>query len=152
LDPNGVREWVSKFWARKLDNPSLGHFNVNVKPVVGSVTSYLAKYMGKGGEVLAEAIEDWGEGVCPATWWNMTARSREWVKKNTLTGKDVGHLIETMLEYGWNTNIDDICVFLKHVEIEFDGALITVGWRGRFTEEVRSDLTGMLQSARRAAD
>jgi len=120
--------------------------NVDVKPVNGEAARYLAKYMSKGKQQVQEAMEDWGAGLCPRTWWNMTKPARDMVKAATSKGRIPGQLLESVLEHAWATDIDSHYEFLRHIELEFNGALITVGWRGRFTPGLATDIRGMLQS------
>lgn len=146
IDPCELRSWLESYLERKIPSYQGGHVNVNVKPVEGEVARYMAKYMSKGGDCLTEALADWGEDCCPATWWNMTAPAREWVKSETLKGGAVGEYIETMLHYLWDTSDDSWLEFLRHVELEFDGVMITVGYRGRMEKGVAIDARVMLKS------
>lgn len=146
IDPCDLRAWLEKYLERKIPSYSGGHVNVNVKPVEGEVARYMAKYMSKGGECLAEAVEDWGEDNCPRTWWNMTAPARTWVKSEVHQGPQTGAILEALLGYLWDTGDDSWLEFLRHVEIEFDGVAITVGYRGRITRAESKRLRGMLKS------
>jgi hypothetical protein len=104
--------------------------------VEGKVAAYLAKYMSKGKQMVAEAMEDWGEDNSPRTWWNMTAAARQMVKAAVRKGRDVGSILEYNLSRGFETNAESHFEFLRKVEVEHDGHSYTAGWRGRFTMEV----------------
>lgn len=136
VHPNTVREWFARRLAALLDVPDLGHVNVNAKPVTGSAVRYLAKYMSKGGDVLAEALKDWGAECCPSTWWNLTATLRGAVKSATRRGEETGYYLESLVNYAFDCSaLDEVFDYLRHVELEFDGVKVTVGWRGRLTHE-----------------
>lgn len=152
VHPNDVRTWVERFLTREIKWSGGGHVNVDVKPVKGDAARYLAKYMSKGGQVLAEALEDWGVECCPSTWWNMTARARQAIKDRLIKGDSIGLLLEEMVAYGFNTNPDEVFAFLRHIEIDLDGYLVTVGWRGRLVSGVAVDLRDMVKSAAIVAD
>jgi hypothetical protein len=131
---------------RKIPSYQGGYVNVNVKPVRGEAARYLAKYMSKGKQQVQEAMEDWGAELCPRTWWNMTKPTRDMVKAATSKGRLPGKLLEVVLEAAFASNLDDYYDFLRHIELDFDGVAITVGWRGRFTASLAQDLRHLLQS------
>lgn len=146
INPCDLRAWLERYLERKIPSYDGGRVNVDVKPVKGEAARYMAKYMSKGGECLAEAMEDWGQDACPSTWWNMTAAARRWVKSETCRGFEAGALIETYLNYLWGTGDDSWVEFLRHVEMEYDGVLVTVGFRGRMTKAVSADARAVLKS------
>jgi hypothetical protein len=121
-----------------------GHVNVNVKPVKGVVAAYLAKYMSKGKQMIIEALEDWGEDNCPRTWWNMTKACRDMVKAATHKGRVAGRLLEQVMELAWDSGGDLGIVFLRSIELEYDGVKHVVGWRGRFDDDNSRIIRGML--------
>lgn len=147
LAPNDIRSWVSAFLERRVEDYSSGHVNVNVKPVTGEVSRYMAKYMSKGSEELAEAMQDWGFGICPPTWWNMTKLARDWVKSHVHKGRLPGELLEQFLQYAWNTDPDAVFAFIRQIDMEWEGASLTVGWRGRLHPEVYESALAMLVTA-----
>lgn len=148
IDPNNLRSWVANFWRRRVGLGSEAWFNVNVKKVTGEVARYMAKYMSKGGQVLDEACADWGEEVCPSTWWNMAADTRRWVKDHVSKGAIVGSLLDSLVNYGWCVGPDELFAFLAHVEVDFDGVLVTMGWRGRLHPPVYQSVAAMIESTR----
>lgn len=146
VEPNDVRAWLDGLLRRHCPSYQGGHVNVNTKPVEGVVAAYMAKYMSKGKQMVGEAMKDWGEGLCPRQWWNMSAPARKLVKQSTCSGEAAGSILEAVLEHAWLTDIDAHYAFLRHIEIDFSGARITVGWRGRFREGIDGDIRRMLRS------
>jgi len=146
IDPCDVRTWLESLLMRKIPSYQGGNINVDVKRVKGEAARYLAKYMSKGKQQVQEAMEDWGAGLCPRAWWNMTKPTRDMVKAATSKGRIPGQLLENVLNHAWETDLDSHYEFLRHIELEFNGALITVGWRGRFVEGLALDIRGLLQS------
>jgi hypothetical protein len=146
IDPRDVRTWLESLLIRKIPSYQGGYVNVNVKPVRGEAARYLAKYMSKGKQQVQEAMEDWGSELCPRTWWNMTKPTRDMVKAATSKGRLPGKLLEVVLEAAFASNLDDYYEFLRHIELDFNGVAITVGWRGRFTASLAKDLKHLLQS------
>jgi len=117
---------------------------VDVKRVKGEAARYLAKYMSKGKQQVQEAMDDWGTDLCPRTWWNMTKPARDMVKAATSRGRIPGQLLEDVLNHAWATDLDSHYEFLRHIELEFDGVIITVGWRGRFTDGLSLEIRRLL--------
>lgn len=147
VDPVDLSAWVSDLLYRTVPGYTGGHINVNVKPVKGEAARYLAKYMSKGKQQVAEALTDWGEDNCPRTWWNMTKPARDMVRVESPKGEAVGALLETLLGYAWEIGPDEMCDYLRHIEVEFDGIAVTMGWRGRFVPEIRDWARAVLNSA-----
>lgn len=146
VDPCDVRTWVDGALRRHCPSYQGGHVNVNTKPVEGVVAAYMAKYMSKGKQMVSEAVKDWGDDLCPRQWWNMTKPARDMVKAATLKGEAVGESLEVALETGWSIGPGKLFSFLRHIEIDFDGQQITVGWRGRFLPAVDKRIRQGLQS------
>lgn len=146
VDPCDVRAWFGALLYRLIPGYTGGHVNVNVKPVDGAIARYMAKYMSKGSEQLAEAWEDWGFDAFPSTWWNMTAMIRKLVKEQTLDGPEVGRLLETLVSADCGESGEGLFAYLRPVNIWIGEALVNMGWRGRMHPEVAEDCRGMLKS------
>jgi hypothetical protein len=146
VSPSCLRSFLAKLLKRLVPSYGGGFINVNVKAVKGEAAKYLAKYMSKGKQQIEEAAEDWGEDVCPSTWWNMTGSARAMVKSETFRGREPGQMLEAVLEHAWSTDVDLHFEYLRHVELEFDGVRVTVGWRGRFVADVACRVRSRLKS------
>lgn len=146
VDPCDVRAWLQGVLQRRIPSYSAGHINVNTKPVEGTIAAYMAKYMSKGKQSVDEAMKDWGHGLCPRTWWNMTAPLRKAVKAATLRGREVGSLLETIVCHALDNEPEMFYHFLAPIRIDLDGVAVLMGWRGRFTEAVDKDARAMLGS------
>lgn len=146
VDPVALNSWFNDLLIRLVPGYSGERVNVDVKPVDGEVARYMAKYMSKGSEVLAEAQADWGEGCCPSTWWNMTATARKLVKDNTFTGPAAGRILETLVECECGETDDGLFAYLRPVRVWLNDVEVTMGWRGRMHDPVAADVRGMLQS------
>lgn len=147
VDPCDVRSWFGELLERLIPGYPGGHVNVNVKPVDGQIARYMAKYMSKGSEQLAEAWEDWGFDAFPSTWWNMTAPIRKAVKAATLEGPVVGRLLESLVSSECTETDGGLFAYLRPVQIWLGEALVNVGWRGRMHPPVADDCRSMIQSA-----
>jgi hypothetical protein len=147
IDPCDVRAWLESLLIRKIPSYQGGYINVDVKRVKGEAARYLAKYMSKGKQQVQEAMDDWGSDLCPRTWWNMTKPTRDMVKASTSRGRIPGRLLEATLDHAWATDLDSHYEFLRHIELEFEGVLITVGWRGRFTDGLSLEIRRLLALA-----
>lgn len=145
VDVEEWNAWSYKLLCRLVGASRLRRVNTDVKSVSGDVTRYLAKYMSKGRQQLSEAQKDWGEGATPHTWWNMTKPARDWVKAHTVSGSVVGEILDTLLQWGWANDPGALFAFLRQIELEYDGRLVNVGWRGRLHPQVYEDLTDLLK-------
>lgn len=141
-----LRAWVSHFLQKRGLWVTDAHVNTDVRSVKGSKASYLSKYVSKGGDVIAEFAEDNGWDVVPGQWWNLTKAARDWVKANLHTGREVGELLDSCLQYFWTTEDCDLYRYIYQVEMQVNGLLVNVGWRGCFWEDTLKGLTGMLKS------
>lgn len=144
IEPNDLRAWLSKVLLRKISAYQGGHINVNVKLVKGRVAAYLAKYMSKGKQAVAEAMEDWGEGNCPRTWWNMTKEARSMVNEATLRGARVGKVLEQCVQLACESDPEETFDYLSPIVMEIGGELRQLGWVGRFKPEVLPVLRAVL--------
>lgn len=147
VDPCDVRAWLDSLLWRKIPSYQGGHVNVDTKRVKGEAARYLAKYMSKGKQQIEAAMQDWGAGLCPRTWWNMNAPTRAMVRAATHKGEVVGALLEAVLEQSWLGDVNEYHAFLRQVLVDFGGVEVLMGWRGRFQPSVAADVRAMLQSS-----
>lgn len=146
VDPCDVRAWLGRVLRRRIKGYTGGHINVNTKPVEGVVAAYMAKYMSKGKQLVSEAMSDWGHGLCPRTWWNMTKDCRAMVKAATLTGRAVGAVLDDTLQKARLFGVDECYAFLRPVLVTMGECEYVAGWRGRFLPELEQAVRGMLES------
>jgi hypothetical protein len=144
IDPNELRAWLSDLLRRKIQSYQGGHVNVDTKKVEGKVAAYMAKYMSKGRQQIAEAMEDWGNEVCPSTWWNMTKSARDMVNAATLRGPRVGATLEECVLMACESNPEEAFAWLSPIVMEINGDLRQLGWVGRFRPEVLPVLRAVL--------
>jgi hypothetical protein len=121
---------------RKISAYQGGYINVDTRGVEGVVAAYLAKYMSKGKQDIAEAMDDWGEENCPRTWWNMTKPARDMVKAATLRGPKVGKVLEECVLLACESDPDETFAYLAPIVMEIGGELRQLGWVGRFRSEI----------------
>jgi hypothetical protein len=119
---------------------------VNTKPVEGVVAAYMAKYMSKGKQMVAEAVKDWGEDNCPRQWWNMTAPARNMVKRETFKGRNTGQVLEQMLHLALGGFYDHFNAFMQPIYMAWDDQQVLMGWRGRFQPEIDRRLRSNVKS------
>lgn len=132
IAPNDLRAWLCELLLRKIPSYQGGHINVNTKPAHGGIATYLAKYMSKGKQEIAEAMADWGEGICPKTWWNMTKPARDMVNAATFRGARVGAVLEECVELACASDPAESFDYLSPIVMEIGDTLRQVGWVGRF--------------------
>lgn len=146
FSPNVIRSYMSRLLMRLCPSYSWGFINVDVKPVEGVVASYLAKYMSKGKQAIAEALEDWGVDNHPSTWWNMNKPTRDMVKTAVKKGREVGSALEALVYWALTVDTEEVMPFLAPCMVDFDNSRIIMGWRGRLDPVIHRGLTEVLQS------
>jgi hypothetical protein len=144
VSPNDIRSWLNGVLLRHCPSYSGGFVNVDTRPVNGKIAAYMAKYMSKGKQMVSEAMEDWGYGLCPRTWWNMTKLARDMVKAALLHGPVVGALLERTLELSWDYAQDECYAYLSPIRVDINGVMCLMGWRGRFVESLDRYVRRML--------
>jgi hypothetical protein len=149
ISPNELRTWLSNLLQRKIKSYQGGHLNIDTRRVKGRVAAYMAKYMSKGKQAVAEALEDWGEDNCPSTWWNMTKPARDMVNAATLRGARVGEVLEECVRMACGSDPDETFAYLAPIVMEVNGDLRQLGWVGRFHKEIMPVLTAILSEGDR---
>lgn len=133
VSPNQLRSFVESFCRGRLSIEGEFYVNVDTRLVKGDCTGYLAKYLSKGTATGDAVTRDLGEGNTPRTWWNLSAELRRWVKASVISGPELWpvmmHFINRVLA-GYEPHK---CRFIRSVDLELGGKLVTVGWRGVMT-------------------
>lgn len=141
IEASALRAW----WAEALERVighSLPHLpRVETAIVTKSVEAYLAKYLSKGtGEELAAFVADVGEECLPGQWWFCSAPMREAIVEKTISGRNCGALLESMIEHLLEQGTGEGFVYIRHVDRTIGNQPVTCGWIGRLTPELRSEL------------
>lgn len=77
-----------------------------------NASSYVSKYLSKGGEVVSQVQNDLGEDYLPSQWWSCDVGSREQLKSETFT--DNGFVSEHIWEESSSGGTEDY-LFVKEV-------------------------------------
>lgn len=146
IEASALRTW----WASALERVighSLPHLpRVETAIVDRSVEAYLAKYLSKGtGEELAAFIDDLGEECIPGQWWFCSAPLRKAIRENTVEGQNCGALLESTIEHLLEQGTGEGFEYVRHVDRMVGGHLVTCGWVGRLSPELRGELVAMLR-------
>lgn len=145
IDTGSLLQW----WWRALERVSgttLPHRpRIETAIVETSVEAYLAKYLSKGGdEVMWEYVDDLGEDCVPGQWWFASAPMRKAIRSGTVSGRNTGVLLESMVEYLLSEGDGEGFQYVRHVERRIGPNLVTCGWVGRFSEAVADELRMLL--------
>lgn len=146
IDSGDLLAW----WASALERivgHSLPHRpRIETAIVEKSVEAYLAKYLSKGSsEELDAFIADLGEECVPGQWWFCSAPMRHAIIDNTMSGASCGVLLEAMVEYLLEQGDGEGFEYIRHVDRKVGGSLVTCGWVGRMSQELRAELDSMLR-------
>ena len=148
LTPNRVRDWCEEFWSTRVPEVAEGHINVNMVKIRKSVARYLAKYVSKGAGESAALIADWGEGVHPHTWWNVTKPLKTAVLEARPKSAAAGRWLETVINLALEGRLREPLGYLHACELEWEGFKLNVGWIGALGPDIMSSILGMIESSR----
>lgn len=145
IGADDFRSW----WAGALERFSgaslPGLPRVELAIVQKSAERYLGKYLSKGsGETLEQFIHDVGEDAVPPQWWFMSSELKARVRVGMAEGRNAGSVLESVIQYAFENGDFSVFEWVRHVEIEVNDRLVTVGWCGRLHPEVRQDLLNFL--------
>jgi len=145
VNVDGLRTW----WATCIERHSgysLPHSpRVETAIVKKSVEGYLGKYLSKGtGEELAAFIEDLGEDAVPGQWWFASAPMKAAIKKGTATGRNCGALLDALVNHLLEEGTGDGFEYIRHVDCDFSGLPVTVGYVGRLDPALCKEVFAML--------
>lgn len=140
VEADELRTWW-KAAIERFAGVSLSYYpRVDTVPVKQSAEKYLGKYLSKGGGLIEEFIKAEGEESCPTAWWFMTAAMKRQITSETVTGQDLGVLLDSLIEGAFDSCSLAAFEWVRAVDVEIDGKKKTMGWCGRLTAEVADDL------------
>lgn len=145
IEAGELRAWWQAALERVIGS-TLPHMpRIETAIVETSVEAYLAKYLSKGeGDEMAAFIEDLGEDAVPGQWWFCSAPMREKIEQETVSGANCGALLESTIEHLLEQGTGEGFEYIRHVERPVGRALVTCGWVGKLTPELRAELRLML--------
>jgi hypothetical protein len=112
-----------------------------------SVEHYMGKYLSKGSDdCLGQFVADLGYESVPGQWWFASKEMKDWVKENTLGGRNLGALLESYIECTVIKGTGAGFEWLRHVDLILGKRLITVGYVGRLDRATKSDLDLLLKN------
>jgi len=110
-----------------------------------SVEGYLGKYLSKGtGDDLDAFIGDLGSDCVPAQWWFASAPMKAAIKRGTATGRNCGALLDSLVNHLLEEGTGSGFEYIRHVDCDFNGLPVTVGYVGRLSPELRAEVFVML--------
>lgn len=127
------RELGDKLWKEAVETYCTQSYNFEsscqLASVKKNVAGYLAKYLSKGGGVIAE-VEELYPGSVPSSWYVLTAKLRNWVKKCTRRSEGIAKWLYQRLH-------DDIGSIIAPWAFQIQvrpGVAVAVCWLGRIPD------------------
>ena len=146
IGAQALREWWQAALERVIGRPLPVMPRVETALVQKSVEAYLSKYLSKGGDDnLAAFVEDVGEDSVPGQWWICSAPMRAAIAENTMGGEAVGALLESLVLHLLEEGTGEGFEYIRHIDREVDGRLVTCGWVGRLSPSLYSDIVAMIE-------
>jgi len=142
VDVLNLRAWLEDWLLRRELWSEDSHVNVDTRQVKGEKARYLAKYCSKGTAEIEEFASEHGWESIPAQWWNVTKQARDWVKTYLIEGREAGEFLDAIVNETFDSGRFDHLHYIYHIDIEVNGRLLNVGWRGCFTREMWLDIVG----------
>lgn len=141
IDVQALAIWFTRLISRLAEYPLDVSCNIDTKLARGNIAYEMAKYLSKGSTVLSGAEKDLGMENLPATYWNMSAVTRDKIKAELLKGQPVGEVLENLIAYGFHAHeINDLFLWVRHIDCDLGGTLVTVGYTGLLTASVHLDV------------
>jgi len=146
VDADGVRAWWKKAIERIIGRELPVVPRIETAIVQKSVEAYLGKYLSKGSDdCLGQFVADLGFESVPGQWWFMSSYLKGKIKAETLTGRNLGDVLEAYIEHTVTMGTGAGFEWLCHVDLSLDGRLVTVGYVGRLDRATRDDLAILLR-------
>lgn len=141
VEADEVRTWWKAAIERVIGRELGCAPRVETAIVEKSVEAYLGKYLSKGSDdCLGQFVADLGYESVPGQWWFMSNYLKGKIKAETMTGRNVGHLLDEYIHHTVTTGSGVGFEWLRHVDLNIDGRLITVGYVGRLDRATVEEL------------
>lgn len=144
VESDEIRAWWKSAIERFAEVSLSCYPRVETAIVRKSAEKYLGKYLSKGGGAIEEFIESEGEESCPSQWWFMSKPLKDVIKAETLSGEQVGVLVESLICGALEGCDLSPFEWVRHVDAPVGDKLMTVGWVGRLTGDTRRDLVVLM--------
>lgn len=146
VEANDLRAWWKSAIERIIGRELPCAPRVETALVESGVEHYIGKYLSKGGDdLLGLFVADLGFESVPGQWWFMSNYLKRKIKAETLTGRALGNVLESYIEYTVTSGTGAGFEWLRHVDLKWDGRLLTVGYVGRLDKPTRNDLAILLR-------
>lgn len=119
---------------------------VQTSPIELSCEKYLGKYLSKGGGLIEKFIDSEGEDSCPTAWWFMSAKMKLQIADETVSGTDVGVLLDSLVQSAFEGSNLDAFDWVRHVDMQVGRVRKTVGWCGRLTRCTATDIAQLVKA------
>lgn len=138
---NRLRLWWKSALERVIGRTLECTPRVETAIVEKSVEAYLGKYLSKGSDdCLGQFVADLGYESVPGQWWFASAYLKAKIKAETLTGEAVSETLEAYINHTITAGSGAGFEWLRHVDLNIEGRLVTVGYVGRLDRQAKSDL------------
>jgi hypothetical protein len=138
---NRLRLWWKSALERVIGRTLECTPRVETAIVEKSVEAYLGKYLSKGSDdCLGQFVADLGYESVPGQWWFASAYLKAKIKAETLTGEAVSETLEAYINHTITAGSGAGFEWLRHVDLNIEGRLVTVGYVGRLDKQTKSDL------------
>lgn len=151
IDVGDLRTWISEFLQSRGLWAADSWVNVATEQVYKTAAGYLSKYMSKGSDELVAFAEDCGWDAVPGQWWNLSKAARDMVKRWTRKGDVVGAVLSEVISGIWDSGDMSGFHWLQEIVWQADDRLVTVGWFGVITADLRKDLLKLLDNIPRTS-
>ena len=75
----------------------------------------------------------------------MSNAARNWITENLIEGRVAGEMLESLVEASVERNVFGHFHYLYQIDIEVDGRLLNVGWRGGLKPGALLDVAGWVR-------
>lgn len=142
-----IRTWWKSALERVIGRELPYAPRVETAIVKQSVEAYMGKYLSKGSDdCLGQFVADLGYESVPGQWWFASKEMKDWVREDTLGGRNLGALLESYIEHTVTKGTGSGFEWLRHVDLPLAGRLVTVGYVGRLDRATKSELDSLMKN------
>lgn len=116
----------------------------NVQRVEKSVEAYLGKYLSKGVSSSGEAIPAQWRDCLPSNWHFISQNIKNWIARETKSGKDIGNIITAIIE----NDLDGFFDYVTPISVDWGDMKLFLGYAGKLSRPGQADILKALEKSR----
>lgn len=118
-----------------------------MKSVTKDAANYLSKYLSKGQGSIEDYASEVGWDCVPRQWWNMTAATRQAIKRSTVSSQAMMRVLDGAVYDYWRSGREDGFKFIRPIEVRVtEMQSFVVGFWGKLSVSGLRDMQELAAS------